>query len=164
MSLLAHSGDDDRPARRPSLRCCAGCPGCSRLTPMYGAAVRCKRFSSICWLWVSHQCIRPLIGACAPGHYGYQRAYLDTLEFRAHYACAHEERGRPDGPSSALGCHTAIRTASGAPWRGFIAGLGSAVAWPAQRGVTRQIACFLSGPKRSRHADLCRPRGTATSG
>ena len=23
---------------------------------------------------VSHQCIRPLIGACAPGHHGYQRA------------------------------------------------------------------------------------------
>jgi hypothetical protein len=23
---------------------------------------------------VLHQCIRPLIGACAPGHHGYQRA------------------------------------------------------------------------------------------
>ena len=42
--------------------------------PSPAAPVRCKRFSSICWLWVSHQCIRPLIGACAPGHHGYQRA------------------------------------------------------------------------------------------
>jgi hypothetical protein len=33
------------------------------LTRMYGAAVRCKRFSSICRLWVLHQCIRPRVGA-----------------------------------------------------------------------------------------------------
>ena len=44
------------------------------LTRMYGPAVRCKR------LWwtladaVLRQCIRSLIGACAPGHHGYQRA------------------------------------------------------------------------------------------
>jgi hypothetical protein len=44
------------------------------MTQMYGAAVRCKRFSSGCRLWVLHQCIRPLIGAHAPGHHGYQRA------------------------------------------------------------------------------------------
>jgi hypothetical protein len=37
-------------------------------------AVRGKRFSSSCGFEVSHQCIRPLIGACAPGHHGYQRA------------------------------------------------------------------------------------------
>src|SRR5215831_4366659 len=44
---------------------------------MYGAAVRCKRVSSICRLAVLHQCIRPLIGACcAPGHHGNQRAYV----------------------------------------------------------------------------------------
>ena len=43
------------------------------LTQMYGPAVRRKRFSSICRFEVSHQCIRPLIGACAPGHHGYQR-------------------------------------------------------------------------------------------
>jgi hypothetical protein len=44
------------------------------LTHMYGPAVRCKRFSSIRQITVLHQCIRPLIGACAPGHHGYQRA------------------------------------------------------------------------------------------
>ena len=32
---------------------------------------------TICRLAVLHQCIRPLIGACcAPGHHGYQRAYV----------------------------------------------------------------------------------------
>src|SRR5229473_3361622 len=41
---------------------------------MYGPAVRCKRFSSSCRFAVLHQCIRPLIGAFAPGHDGYQRA------------------------------------------------------------------------------------------
>src|SRR5690348_1317639 len=47
------------------------------LTQMYGAAVRCKRLSSVCRLAVLHQCIRPLVGACgAPGHHGYQRAYV----------------------------------------------------------------------------------------
>src|SRR5450631_3458909 len=44
------------------------------LTQMYGPAVRCKRFSSSWRLAVLHQCIRPLIGAFAPGHHGYQRA------------------------------------------------------------------------------------------
>jgi len=44
---------------------------------MYGAAVRCKRLRAICRLAVLHQCIRPLVGACcAPGHHGYQRAYV----------------------------------------------------------------------------------------
>ena len=37
------------------------------VTPMYGAAVRCKRFSSICRLWILHQCIRPQIGAVCSG-------------------------------------------------------------------------------------------------
>ncbi len=32
--------------------------------PMYGPAVRCKRFSSSCLIAVLHQCIRPSIGAC----------------------------------------------------------------------------------------------------
>src|ERR1700758_5775545 len=32
------------------------------------------RGSSIWWQAVLHQCIRPLIGAFAPGHHGYQRA------------------------------------------------------------------------------------------
>src|ERR1700720_761107 len=41
---------------------------------MYGPAARCKRFSSSCRFAVLHQCIRPLIGAFAPGHHGYQRA------------------------------------------------------------------------------------------
>jgi len=44
------------------------------LTRMYGPAARCKRFSSSWRLAVLHQCIRPLIGAFAPGHHGYQRA------------------------------------------------------------------------------------------
>jgi hypothetical protein len=44
------------------------------LTRMYGPAARCKRFSSSCRFAVLHQCIRPLIGAFAPGHHGYQRA------------------------------------------------------------------------------------------
>ena len=44
------------------------------LTHLYGPAARCKRFSSSCRFAVLHQCIRPLIGAFAPGHHGYQRA------------------------------------------------------------------------------------------
>src|SRR5271154_3747793 len=51
-----------------------GSPLSRSLTRMYGPAVRRKRFSSICRLSVLHQCIRPLIGAWAPGHHGYQRA------------------------------------------------------------------------------------------
>ena len=46
----------------------------SLLTRTYGPAARCKRFSSSCRFAVLHQCIRPLIGAFAPGHHGYQRA------------------------------------------------------------------------------------------
>jgi hypothetical protein len=47
------------------------------LTRMYGAAVRCKRPSSVCRFAVLHQCIRSLVRACgAPGHHGYQRAYV----------------------------------------------------------------------------------------
>jgi hypothetical protein len=43
--------------------------------PMYGPAVRRKRFHRSGGFVVLHQCIRPLIGAvCAPGHHGYQRA------------------------------------------------------------------------------------------
>ena len=45
--------------------------------PMYGPAVRRKRFSRSVGFAVLHQCIRPLIGACcAPGHHGYQRAWV----------------------------------------------------------------------------------------
>src|SRR6202048_1964510 len=40
---------------------------------MYGPAVRCKWFAELA-VSVLHQCIRPLIGAFAPGHHGYQRA------------------------------------------------------------------------------------------
>jgi hypothetical protein len=44
------------------------------IDPMYGPAVRCKRFVDPADT-VLHQCIRPLVGArCAPGHHGYQRA------------------------------------------------------------------------------------------
>src|SRR5215471_9387011 len=43
--------------------------------PMYGPAVRRKRFHRSDDFAVLHQCIRPLIGTvCAPGHHGYQRA------------------------------------------------------------------------------------------
>src|SRR5258707_10674621 len=49
-------------------------PLMSAYDPMYGPAARCKRFSSSWRLAVLHQCIRPLIGAFAPGHHGYQRA------------------------------------------------------------------------------------------
>src|ERR1700730_2515477 len=52
---------------------------------------------------VLHQCIRPLIGACAPGHHGYQRA-CDLITGQAStgpfgspgFACA----GKTDPPSS----------------------------------------------------------------
>src|SRR5258708_8178010 len=44
------------------------------LTRLYVPPPRCKRFSSNCRFAVLHQCIRPLIGAFAPGHHGYQRA------------------------------------------------------------------------------------------
>jgi hypothetical protein len=42
--------------------------------PMYGPAVRCKRLWSTLADAVLRPCIRSLIGACAPGHHGYQRA------------------------------------------------------------------------------------------
>ena len=45
------------------------------MTQLYGPAVRCKRLSSTLVDAVLHYCIRPLIGAPAPGHHGYQRAY-----------------------------------------------------------------------------------------
>jgi hypothetical protein len=44
------------------------------LTHLYGPAVRCKKISPSCRFAVLHQCNRPLIGAFAPGHHGYQRA------------------------------------------------------------------------------------------
>src|ERR1700720_1209549 len=53
------------------MRSAVGMSGCD---PMYGPAARCKRFSSSYRFAVLHQCIRPLIGAFAPGHHGYQRA------------------------------------------------------------------------------------------
>jgi hypothetical protein len=46
----------------------------AEIDPMYGPAVRRKRFGRSVGFSVLHQCIRPLIGACAPGHHGYQRA------------------------------------------------------------------------------------------
>src|SRR5712672_2887160 len=68
---------------------------------MYGPAVRCKRFCRAASA-VLHQCIRPLIGACAPGHHGYQRAcYLTSGQASTGpfgspvFACA----GKTDPPS-----------------------------------------------------------------
>ena len=43
----------------------------SRMTPMYGPAVRCKRFSSIRQIW---SCIN-VSGLCLERHHGYQRAF-----------------------------------------------------------------------------------------
>jgi hypothetical protein len=71
------------------------------VTRMYGPAVRCKRFVELASA-VLHQCIRPLIGACAPGHHGYQRA-CDLISRQAStgpkgspvFACA----GKTDPPS-----------------------------------------------------------------
>src|SRR5258708_27095890 len=96
----------------------------TRMTQMYGPAVRCKR------LWwtladaVLRQCIRSLIGACAPGHHGYQRA-CDLISGQASngpfgspvFACA----GKTDPPSSShpladLGGEGGFVSASIAPW------------------------------------------------
>jgi hypothetical protein len=63
--------EEHRLPPRPTAACSTRRP----LTPMYGPAVRRKRFRRSGGFAVLHQCIRPLIGACcAPGHYGYQRA------------------------------------------------------------------------------------------
>src|ERR1700737_3834401 len=72
---------------------------------------------------VLHQCIRPLIGACAPGHHGYQRA-CDLISGQASkgpngspvFACA----GKTDPPSSShpladLGGQGMLVTSSIAP-------------------------------------------------
>jgi hypothetical protein len=62
------------PVLKVEQTCPAGVKG-DAIDPMYGPAVRCKRFSRSVGFAVLHQCIRPLIGAgCAPGHHGYQRA------------------------------------------------------------------------------------------
>jgi hypothetical protein len=77
-------------------------PITSDFDPMYGPAVRCKRFRRS-GSTVSHQCIRPLIGGCAPGHHGYQRACVlisgqaSTGPFGSPvFACT----GKTDSPSS----------------------------------------------------------------
>src|SRR5258706_5193235 len=60
----------------------------TRLTQMYGPAVRCKRLWSTLADAVLRQFIRSLIGACAPGHHGYQRACdLDVTLSAATRAC-----------------------------------------------------------------------------
>jgi hypothetical protein len=87
------------------------------LTLMYGPAARCKRLLSIRQITVLHQCIRPLLGACAPGHHGYQRA-CHLISGQAStgpsgspvFACA----GKTDPPSSShpladLGGQTKLR-------------------------------------------------------
>jgi hypothetical protein len=68
------------------------------LTPLYGPAACCKRFSSSWRLAVLHQSIRPLIGAFAPGHHGYQHACVlisgqASTGHRGHQ-CSHAP-GRP---------------------------------------------------------------------
>jgi hypothetical protein len=105
---------------------------------MYGPAARCKRLSSIRQITVLHQCIRPLIGACAPGHHGYQRA-CDLISGQAStgpfgspvFACA----GKTDPPSSShpladlggqtklrhrLAPHLALRCSFVRAWRPFL--------------------------------------------
>src|SRR5262249_45562117 len=69
----------------------------TRLTPMYGPAVRCKRIRRVGGCAVMHQCIRPLIEAlCAPGHHGYQRAcdLITGKASRGHlgHQCSHTPR------------------------------------------------------------------------
>ena len=72
----------------------------TRLTQVYGPAVRCKRFRRS-GSTVLHQCIRSLFGALAPDHHGYQRAF-DLISGQAStgpfgspvFACA----GKTDPP------------------------------------------------------------------
>jgi hypothetical protein len=47
------------------------------LTHMYGPAVCSEKILTSCWRVALHQCIRPLIGHCAPGRHGYQRACIN---------------------------------------------------------------------------------------
>jgi hypothetical protein len=66
--------------------------------PMYGPAVRCKRLWSTLVDAVLRQCIRSLIGACAPDHHGNQRA-CDLISGQASmghlgHQCSHAP-GRP---------------------------------------------------------------------
>src|SRR5437660_5711659 len=66
---------------------------------------------------VLHQCIRPLIGACAPGHHGYQRA-CDLISCQAStgpfgspvFACA----GKTDPPSRFILSQTSAGNSVGA--------------------------------------------------
>jgi hypothetical protein len=60
--LSAPAGRDFDPQFRPDL------------TPNVWSGRALQEVSSIRQITVLHQCIRPLIGACAPGHHGYQRA------------------------------------------------------------------------------------------
>jgi hypothetical protein len=58
---------------------------------------------SILAMRVLHQCIRPLIGACAPGHHGYQRA-CDLISGQASNGLfgspVFARAGKTDPPSS----------------------------------------------------------------
>jgi hypothetical protein len=74
------------------------CRPTSESDPMYGPAARCKRFWSTLTDAGLHQCIRSLIGACAPDHHGYQRA-CDLISGQASmghlgHQCSHAP-GRP---------------------------------------------------------------------
>src|ERR1700741_5478871 len=76
-----------------------------------------QEVSSIRQITVLHQCIRPLIGACAPGHHGYQRA-CDLISGQAStgpfgspvFACA-GKTGLPSSshPLADLGGQTKLR-------------------------------------------------------
>jgi hypothetical protein len=96
---LGGNGQSGAPVATPAQR--------QILTRMYGPAVRrnvwsgraSQEVSSIWRLAVSHQCIRPLIGAVwAPGHHGYQRA------------CGLISRQASNGPSGSPGFAGAGKT------------------------------------------------------
>jgi hypothetical protein len=81
--------------------------GCKRerspFTPIHSRPRVARGFRRSRQITVLHQCIRPLLGACAPGHHGYQRAY-DLISGQAStgplgppvFACA----GKTDPPWS----------------------------------------------------------------
>jgi hypothetical protein len=127
--------------------------------PMYGPAVRCKRFRRSGDA-VLHQCIRPLIGACfAPGHHGYQRA-CDLLSRQASIgpfgSPVFARAGKTDPPSrlilsqtsagKAVGCSSTVRHLS----QSFVRAL-----LPFLRPGLRTQACRAPGAvKAGRHAGL----------
>jgi hypothetical protein len=122
-------------------------------TAMYGAAVRCKRVSSICRVAVLHQCIRPPIGAyCAPGHHGNQRAYL-LIKLQA-----------SSGPSRSPGFACAVKTD---PPSRLILSQTSAGNWicgATSSPVPSQYSSFVRAIKGRSFAPACNSCGAPRAG